>query len=269
MLSNSQLTQLAHAITDMFSSLDFETQWTTVVGSLVPKKPFLSKLSEFRPISSLSTMRKLLGYVWLAAMGDTQFNSFQTGFLRKTDASHGILVLERGSELAKEWKTHLFIAQLDLKKAFDHVQHSFATAALQHKGVSDQLISILNKWWTQSSVEVGLAGIKSDRRIAFQRGLPQRAPESLAIFVAVSDYILGKLDDGWRNRNIGWKLDNVHLTSIAYADDICLLASSKKDFELMVKECIEGFFGGRLGNWPGQNFLDEFYAFAEYKFENW
>ena len=101
------------------------------------------------------------------------------------------------------------------KKAFDHVQHSFATAALQHKGVSDQLISILNKWWTQSSVEVSLAGIKSDRRIAFQRGLPQGALESPAIFVAVSDYVWGKLDDGWRNRNIGWKLDNIHLTSIA------------------------------------------------------
>ena len=145
MLSNSQLTQLAQAITDMFSSLDFETQWTTVAASLVPKKPLPSKLSEFRPISSLSTMRKLLGYVWLAAMGDTQPNSFQTGFLRKTDASHGIFVLERASELAKEWKTPLFMAQLDLKKAFDHVQHSFATAALQHEGVSDQLISILNK----------------------------------------------------------------------------------------------------------------------------
>ena len=38
-------------------------------------------------------------------MGDTQFNSFQTGFLRKTDASHGVFVLERASELAKEWKT--------------------------------------------------------------------------------------------------------------------------------------------------------------------
>ena len=246
MLSNSQLTQLAQAITDMFSSLDFETQWTTVAASLVPKKPFPSKLSEFRPISSLSTMRNLLGYVWLAAMGDTQFNSFQTGFLRKTDASHGVFVLERASELAKEWKTPLFLAQLDLKKAFDHVQHSFATAVLQHKGVSDQLISILNKWWTQSSVEVSLAGIKSDKRIAFQRGLPQGAPESPAIFVAVSDYVLGKLDDGWRNRNIGWNMDNIHLTSIAYADDICLLASSKKDLELMVKECIDGFLAAGL-----------------------
>ena len=227
--SSTQLEQLAQTCSHHWTS---RPQWTTVAASLIPKKPFTSKLSEFRPISSLSTMRKLLGYVWLEAMGDTQFNSFQTGFLRRTDASHGVFVLERASALAKEWKTPLFLAQLDPKKAFDHVQHSFATTALQQKGVSEQLISIFNKWWTQSNVEVSLAGIKSDKRIAFQRGLPQGAPESPAIFVAVSDHVLGNLDNGWRNRNIGWKLDNIHFTSIAYADDICLLASSKRTWSL-------------------------------------
>ena len=129
-LSPPQLAQPAQDITSMFTSLDFEIQWTTVVETLVPKKLFPSKLSEFRPFSSLSTMRKLLGYVWLEAMGYTQFHSFQTGFLRKTDASHGVSVLERASELAKEWRTPLFLAQLDLKKAFGHIllrNHSAAT----------------------------------------------------------------------------------------------------------------------------------------------
>ena len=56
--------------------------------------------------------------------------------------------------------------------------------ALQQKGVSEQLLSVLNTWWTQSDVEVSLAGITSDKRISFQRGLLEGAPESLAIFVA-------------------------------------------------------------------------------------
>ena len=56
-------------------------------------------------------------------------------------------------------------------------------------------------------------------------GRPHGAPESPANFVAVSDHVLGNLDAGWRNRNIGWKLDNIHLTSIVYADDVYLLAS--------------------------------------------
>ena len=119
----------------------------------------------------------------MEAMGDTQFNSFQTGFFRRTDASHFPLL----RQLPKT-KTPLFLAQYDLKNAFDHVQHSFATTAFQQKGVSEQKISKLNKWWTQSNVEVSLAGIKSD--IAFQRGLPQGAPEAPPIFGAVSDHVL-------------------------------------------------------------------------------
>ena len=44
---------------------------------------------------------------------------------------------------------------------------------------------------------------------------------------------------GWRNRNIVWKMDDIHLTSIAHTDDICLLSS--------------WFRGSWLGDWPGRN----------------
>ena len=80
-------------------------------------------------------------------------------------------------------------------------------------------------------------------------GVSRREPqESPAILVALSDHALVNLDAEWRDRNIGWKMDNIHLTSIAYADDICLLASNKKDLELMVKECIDidGFLAAGL-----------------------
>ena len=46
--------------------------------------------------------------------------------------------------------------------------------------------------WTQSSVEVSLAGIKSDRRIAFLRGLPQGAPESTCNLCGCLGLCIGK-----------------------------------------------------------------------------
>ena len=207
--------------------------------------PFVEMKTELFLVDDEETARLRLA----GSNGKTQFKSFQTGFLRKTDALDGVFVLERASEMAKKWTTSLFLAQLDLKKAFDHVQHSFATTALQQKVVSEQLLSVLNKWWTQSDVEVSLAGITSDKRISLQT---RKEPQSrLQIFVAVSDYVLGNLDAGWRNRNIGWKMDNIHLTSIAYDDAICLLASSKKDLEH------RWFTGYKLGNGIGQNLLDQ------------
>ena len=71
-------------------SLTCSLLWTSRVdnscSNLGTQKASPSKMSEFRPISSLPTIKKLLGYVWLEAMGDTQFHPFQTGFLRKTHA---------------------------------------------------------------------------------------------------------------------------------------------------------------------------------------
>ena len=88
------------------------------------------------------------------------------------------------------------------------------------------------------------------------RGLPQGTPESPAIFVAVSDHVLGNLDAGWRNRNIGWKMVNVHLTSIAFADH--LSAGVKQKRSGAYGQGMHRWFPGcRLGNGIGQNFLDQ------------
>ena len=67
---------------------------------------------------------------------------------------------------------------------------------------------------------------------------------------------MGDLDTGWRNRDIGWKMDNIDLTRIVYADDICLLASSK-DLELMVRECGDGFEAASLETGMNKNVLDK------------
>ena len=93
LLSSLRLAQLAQSTTDMFTSLDFETVDYSC-SEPDPRKAFSYQIFGIQPISSLSTMIKLLGNVWLAAMRDTQFNSFQAVFLHKTDATHGVFVLE-------------------------------------------------------------------------------------------------------------------------------------------------------------------------------
>ena len=54
------------------------------------------------------------------------------------------------------------------------------------------------------------------------------------------------------------KTDNIHITSIAHGDDICLLASSNnKDLELMVRERIAGSMAAGLETGLDKNFLDQ------------
>ena len=118
---------------------------------------------------------------WLRLVGSNgrhtvQLNSKRAFFARQTLRSEFLSWREQAS-----WR--------NLKKAFDHIQHSFATTALQQKGESEQFLSLLNKWWTQSDVAVSMAGISSDTRISFQRGLAQGAQsrlQSLWLFLITS-----------------------------------------------------------------------------------
>ena len=133
------------------------------------------------------------------------------------------------------------VAQLDLKKAFDKVKHSAIAELLHKKGVSDQLVAILCRWWQHSTMEVRLGHVTADRPVQADRGVPQGAPESPLIFVLVTDEILGSLQSRWRDEGRGWTCDELHLSCLGYADDILLFARSKEDLEAMIADCCEAF----------------------------
>ena len=74
--------------------------------------------------------------------------------------------------------------------------------------------------------------------VHLERGLPQGAPESPLLFVLVMEMVLRPLLENWRLRGSGWRMDSFWLTLVAYADDILLVSSSKKDLEHMVSELL-------------------------------
>ena len=52
----------------------------------------------------------------------------QTAFVPKTHVDAGLFLLLKAAELSREWQREIVVVQLDVKKAFDHVDHR---AALQ------------------------------------------------------------------------------------------------------------------------------------------
>ena len=100
-------------------------------------------------------------------------------------------MIERCTELAREWNIPVFIAQLDLKKEFDRISHDSIAEMLCSKNLCPQLVAVLCSWWCCSSLEVRLGHVTSDRCISVDPGVPQGAPESPLVFVMVADEILG------------------------------------------------------------------------------
>ena len=99
----------------------------------------------------------------------------------------------RAAELAREWRQPLITAQLDLKKAFDHVDHRAAFKAMKLQGIGLPEIALIAAIWHQSSVQVNLGHVASDE-IGMDRGLPQGAPESPLIFTMIMEMVIRKLE---------------------------------------------------------------------------
>ena len=231
---------LAAFFTKILASLEIPESWTVAFAVLLPKVVGASNLSKFRAIACLSTVRKLLGYIWMSMLPPLRFESFQTGFVKGSQAADGIFSLLRVIELSREWAHPVFMVQLDLKKAFDRVLHSAIIQSLQLQGASLQCIAVVCRILLQSSLAISLSNVTTEG-IQLQRGVPQGAPESPLLFILVTEMVLRGLRAKWQSRGDGWSLDGTWLDAVCYADDVILLASSKARLERMVADTMVAF----------------------------
>jgi hypothetical protein len=220
------------------AKLDIPPAWCAAQISLVPKVIGAKSLANFRPIAGLVAMRKLLGYLWMSSLPRLTFGSIQTAFVPGTHADTGPFMLNRAAELSREWRIPLAIAQIDIRKAFDHVDHRAAFAAMRRQRCSPYTIALIAAIWNASVVTVRLGQVSSSP-IKMDRGLPQGAPESALIFTLIIDMIICSLADKWRQLGLGFEVDAFRITAVCYADDIILAAHTAEHLEQMVADVVE------------------------------
>lgn len=245
-LPDESKNRLAADISHRCRSLTFPQEWMKSMTTLAPKVYGATKLANFRPIAGLCAMRKLLGYLWILSLPILTFLTLQTAFIPGSHADTGVFMLNRAAELSREWRIPLVLAQLDLKKAFDHVNHKAAFTAMKLQGISLEGIALIAAIWQTSVVLVRLGQVSSEE-IPMDRGLPQGAPESPLIFTMIMEMIIRSLEPEWKARGYGFSLDEFRMTCVCYADDIVLAATTREDLESMIADVITALNGIGLG----------------------
>ena len=183
-------------------------------------------------------MRKVLGYVWLKSLPPLRCESVQTAFVPKTHADAGLFLLFKAAELSREWQREIVVVQLDVKKAFDYVDHRAAFKAMKLQGVSLFSMALIAAIWSGSCRKAFLGTVTSNK-VQMSRGLPQGALESPVILTMIMELVLKDLIKSWISRKLAWSLDDNTLAAICYADDVVLIAVSMDAAESMVSEVIE------------------------------
>ena len=127
------------------------------------------------------------------------------------------------------------VVQLDVKKAFDHVDHRAALKAMKYQSVSLFFDGLAI--WSGSCMKACLGTVTSNK-VQMSRGLPRGAKESPVIFTMIMELVLRDLIKSWISRKLAWRLDDLTLAAICYADDVVLIAVSMSAAETIVSDVI-------------------------------
>ena len=158
----------------------------------------------------------------------------QFGFTPGVRIEEALLAAEQIVSHNLEFNIPVWLISMDLRKAFDRIEHRALFDALQHCGLDDGYVALLQQLY---SSQLGSANDSEDFPIT--RGVKQGDVLSSLLFNCVLDFAMNR----WklRIRHCGILIDdpNERLTNSRYADDILIYAKSLDEAIFMLEVLIE------------------------------
>lgn len=178
-------------------------------------------VKNYRPLTVSSLLcRFYYGILDTKLRSAVEFTPRQKGFVFEPGCFNNVHILSEVLRHSKENARDLVLVQLDVTKAFETVPHAAFAVALAAKGLSEQVIRIVEDSYrdVHTSIKVGSAAVD----VFLQRGVKQGDPLSPFLSNTVMEPLLHKLqkESGYlihRGQSIAY---------LAFADDILLFAGS-------------------------------------------
>lgn len=228
---------LVKPLTDLFnlvlSKKEIPKQWTNSHIVLLYKKGDAKMISNYRPISLMSSLYKVFSTTLLRRLTkiiDENQPVEQAGFVKNFSTVDHIHTLKIIIEKYCEYDKPLYLCFIDYSKAFDTISHSSIWHALSVQGVNKEYIDLVQEIYKNSTSQITLE--KPGPSFKIERGVKQGDPLSPKLFIAVLEEIFRKLD--WDNK--GLNLHGKYLSHLRFADDIVLLSEDPKEMQTCIEE---------------------------------
>ena len=144
-----------------------------------------------------------------------QLNPLQGGFRAGFSCLHSAFIFQEAVSSMLEQKKKVFVAFLDVKKAFDTVWHAGLMVKLFQKNVALYIWHIINNWYSGSTSSV-LWNLSVSRSFRIQQGVHQGS----ILYPLLYSTFVNELLDRLRASGYGVYIDDIYCGAPMYADDL-------------------------------------------------
>ncbi|XP_071688191.1 uncharacterized protein [Rutidosis leptorrhynchoides] len=253
-----RLSRLKQTLEDLKKALDwFWGKETLSRGcnasfmTLIPKKSTPMNLGEYRPISLIGSLYKILAKILskrLQRVIHKVISVEQSAFMKGRFILDGILVAYEVIGEVKRKKEKCMIFKADVEKAFDSINHNFLSKILEIMGFGVKWRNWISSCLSSASVSILVNGSPTDE-FALRRGIRQGDPLSPYLFIIVAEGLNAMIKQALQVnliKGIEVGKDRVIISHLQYADDTTIFGEwNRKNISNVFKvlKCFEIFSG--------------------------
>jgi len=195
----------------------------------------INNIDNYRAITLSPVISKLFEVVLLSICGDVLgTDALQFGFKDNIGCADAIFTLRATLDHFVQQGSSVYIASLDISKAFDCVNHYKLYKSLLCAGVPVVVVDVLCNWYSKLTFMVRWSGSLSAPFVV-SSGVRQGSCFSPAIFNVFINVFIVQL----KFLRVGCHVMSLFVGCILYADDIILLSPSVTGLQQMLDKCSE------------------------------
>lgn len=200
---------------------------------LIPKKKNAEDPGLYRPLTMSSVMVRLFHKVFANRLSKIEMDERQRAFRKTNGCAENIALLDMVLTQHRKKTKKLFLAVIDMAKAFDSISINAIINILRAKGLPDAMVNYLRAIYDSSETVIDHAGWCS-ARIHPTCGVKQGDPLSPILFNLVIDAMLKQIP-----KEIGAEMEGSIINVLAFADDLVLMASTEKGLQTLMDNTAE------------------------------